>query len=90
MTVYGHLSEISVLPYQFVTKGQVIAKSGGAPGTSGAGPMTSGPHLHFEVWHNEEALDPLRALSLAGITYEELPSRYQEKFLSDMVESFGT
>lgn len=90
VTVYGHLSEISVLPYQFVTKGQVIAKSGGAPGTPGAGPMTSGPHLHFEVWHRNEVIDPLRVLSLAPIDYENLPSKYQEKFLSDMVESFWT
>ena len=86
--MYGHLSEISVLPYQFVTKGQVIAKSGGAPGTPGAGPMTSGSHLHFEVWHRNEVIDPLRVLSLAPIDYENLPSKYQEKFLSDMVELF--
>lgn len=90
VTVYGHLSEINVLPYQFITKGQVIAKSGGAPGTPGAGPMTSGPHLHFEVWHRNEVIDPLRVLSLAPIEYENLPSKYQEKFLEDMVESFWT
>lgn len=90
VTVYGHLSEINVLPYQFITKGQVIAKSGGAPWTPGAGPMTSGPHLHFEVWHRNEVIDPLRVLSLAPIDYENLPSKYQEKFLADMVESFGT
>ncbi len=88
MTVYGHLSEVDVLPYQFVTKGQFIAKSGGAPGTPGAGPMTSGSHLHFEVWHDGSALDPLRVLSLNQIEYPSLPSRYQEKFLGDMVESF--
>ena len=90
VTVYGHLSEVSVLPYQFVTKGQVIAKSGWAPGTPGAGPMTTGAHLHFEVWKDQEAIDPLRVLSLSPVDYESLPSRYQEKFLTDMVESFGT
>ncbi len=90
VTVYGHLSEVDVLPYQFVTKGQLIAKSGGAPGTPGAGPMTSGSHLHFEVWHDGSVLDPLRVLSLNQIEYPSLPSRYQEKFLGDMVESFWT
>ncbi len=90
VSVYGHLSEISVLPYQFVTKWQIIAKSGGAPGTPGAGPMTSGAHLHFEVWHGTESIDPLRVISLAPVDYESLPTRYQEKFLTDTVESFGT
>lgn len=90
VTVYGHLSEISVLPHQFVTKWQVIAKSGWAPWTPGAGPMTSGAHLHFEVWHKNEPIDPFRVLSLAGIDYEGLPSKYQEKFLQDIVESFWT
>ncbi len=90
ITVYGHLSEVDVLPYQFVTKWQVIAKSGWNPGTPGAWPMTSGAHLHFEVWHNDEVIDPLRVLTTAPIDYGDLPSRYQEKFLDDMVESYGT
>lgn len=36
VTVYGHLSEVKVKPYQFVHQGEVIALSGGAPGTNGA------------------------------------------------------
>jgi hypothetical protein len=52
--------------------------------------MTTGAHLHFEVWKDQEAIDPLRVLSLSPVDYESLPSRYQEKFLTDMVESFGT
>ena len=31
VSVYGHLSEILVEPYQFVRQGELIAKSGGAP-----------------------------------------------------------
>ena len=90
ITVYGHLSEVDVLPYQFVTKWQIIARSGWAPGTAGAWPMTSGAHLHFEVWHNNAVIDPLRVLTTTPINYADLPSRYQEKFLDDMVENYGT
>lgn len=35
VSVYGHLSEINVEKYEFVRRGQSIAKSGGAVGTPG-------------------------------------------------------
>lgn len=62
-TLYGHVSQILVEPGQDVTIGQTIAVSGGAPGTHGAGPMTTGAHLHFEVIHNGEHIDPQTILS---------------------------
>jgi murein DD-endopeptidase MepM/ murein hydrolase activator NlpD len=90
VTVYGHMSEISVQKYQWVNAGDIIWKSGWAPWTPGAWPMTSGPHLHFEVWKQKEAVDPLRYLTLSSLDFSNLPSLYEEKFISDLIEKTGT
>ncbi|TPJ10928.1 M23 family peptidase [Mesorhizobium sp. B2-7-3] len=56
-TRYGHLSEIDVTVGEKVDAGAVIGKTG----SSG---RSTGPHLHYEVRHNGEAIDPLRFLTV--------------------------
>ncbi|HMN25770.1 MAG TPA: M23 family metallopeptidase, partial [Ignavibacteriaceae bacterium] len=50
-TIYAHLSSINVKEGSMVKRNQVIAKSG----NSG---LSSGPHLHYEVLHNGQTLNP--------------------------------
>jgi murein DD-endopeptidase MepM/ murein hydrolase activator NlpD len=61
-TLYGHLSETLVEAGQEVTAGELIGLSGGQPGTPGAGPMTTGAHVHFEVMQSGVNVDPKTVL----------------------------
>lgn len=51
-TRYGHLSHIDVETNQVVARGQLL----GEVGSTG---RSTGPHLHYEVRINDEAVDPL-------------------------------
>ncbi len=50
-TIYGHLSSVNIKEGAIVKRNQVIAKSG----NSG---LSTGPHLHYEVLHNGQNLNP--------------------------------
>lgn len=51
-TYYGHNELLLVDQHQEVSRGDIIA-------TSGNSGLSSGPHLHFEIWKEGQAVDPL-------------------------------
>lgn len=75
-TRYAHLSEVLVKPGQKIKQGTVI----GLVGSTG---MSTGPHLHFEIWKRMQdslvAIDPTQQLILA---MENL-----QKYLAQSVKS---
>lgn len=89
VSVYGHISEVLVKKFDFVDAGKFFARSGGAPGTPGAGPMTSGAHLHFELYKNRESIDPLRFLDLTRLRYDSIEGKYRYKFVEDLKARYG-
>lgn len=78
ITVYGHLMEIFIKEGELVQAGQKIGLSGGTPGTPGAGFMTTGPHLHFEVILKRRYQNPLDFLPLEQLPLTAIPQNYLE------------
>ncbi len=52
ISIYKHNSELLKKVGNHVTAGEAIAIIGNS------GELTSGPHLHFELWHNGTPIDP--------------------------------
>jgi len=61
-TGYGHMSRIAVRSGQHVRRGQIL----GYIGSSG---LSTGPHLHFEVYRNGHAVNPM---SVSFVTRAQL------------------
>ncbi|MGI5977640.1 MAG: murein hydrolase activator EnvC family protein [Candidatus Limivicinus sp.] len=59
-TLYGHMSSIAVSSGQEISKGQTV----GYVGSTG---VSTGPHLHFEVWKDGSRIDPEQFFS--GLTF---------------------
>lgn len=62
-TLYAHMSKIEVKEGQKVKKGQQIGKVGNTGSSTGA-------HLHYEVWQDGKAINPVDFV-LDGLTPEE-------------------
>tara|TARA_B100001057_G_scaffold77507_2_gene72454 strand:- start:71007 stop:71852 length:846 start_codon:yes stop_codon:yes gene_type:complete len=58
ISVYKHNSKVFVEPGQIVETGEVISIIGDT------GELSSGPHLHFELWLNGKSVNPSEFISL--------------------------
>ena len=58
ISVYKHNSELFKNVGNFVASGEVIATIGNT------GELTSGPHLHLELWHNGNPVNPQEYIAL--------------------------
>ncbi len=83
VSVYGHLSQVAVEQFDFIKKWQVFAMSGGEYGTPGAWYLTTGPHLHFELYRDEQYVDPLNFLDISILSLESLDEKYRYKYYND-------
>jgi len=86
MTVYGHVFEIRVTEGEKIKQGQVIGLSGATPGSKGAGLLTTGPHLHFEVLKGGLHVDPLDYLPLAYLPLDSLPQKYLSRITGEQAK----
>lgn len=58
LSIYKHCSVILKKERDFIKQGELIAQSGNS------GLATTGPHLHFELWHNGKPIDPQSLINI--------------------------
>jgi len=73
-TAYAHMSRFAIKRGQQVSQGQVI----GYVGSTG---VSTGPHLHYEVWLNGKAVNPMKLKFIGG---SQLSGTDMARFSSDM------
>lgn len=49
--MYAHLKEVLAKKGKKIKKGEIVAKSGSTG-------LSTGPHLHYTIWYNNEVLNP--------------------------------
>ncbi len=74
MTLYGHMSEYNVKRYQKVKRGDLI----GFVGSTG---RSEAPHVHYEVWKDEERINPINFYygSLTAKEFENMLKQAQQE-----------
>jgi len=72
VSLYAHLSKISVKPGDLVKQGDII-------GNLGQTGRVTGPHLHFAIITNQTLIDPVFMLPKDGNTYYQQTSQTAEK-----------
>lgn len=80
-TGYAHMSRIAVRNGQQVRRGEVI----GYVGSTG---LSTGPHLHYEMYRNGQKIDPasVRFVNRAQLSGSELANFREQLVLLQMVE----
>ena len=80
-TRYAHLSQIFVKPGEKVVRGQLIGKVGNTGGVTG-------PHLHYEVIHMGQVVNPINYFNrnMTNEEYERLMEQMQEPNLDTFDE----
>lgn len=77
---YGHMSRIAVRPGTRVSQGQVI----GYVGSTG---LSTGPHLHYELWKNGAPVNP-RSISYSAV--QRLAGEELRRFRAYVAGLLGT
>lgn len=84
VSVYGHLSKVLVNKYDFVKAWEPFAETGWAIWAIWAWYMSTGPHLHFELFKDKMYVDPISYLDISYLSIKDIPDeKYIQKYYMD-------